>query len=184
MKTADLHHCLNQRCYQHIRPHIDQYLAEPDFGKSIPLMDPITFDGFALGAVNDVIGFVLAYVRMDSNSLRAALDSCLADFRAALERYDGQYDYLCRGVIRPRIAAVLHQSRRTGRARTELAANYFSGWSSAEAAVKSRKDSGDTAEQQVQVGADCLQQSFNAMLHAYDQAMTALVETAVSLLDF
>lgn len=177
MRTANLRDRLSVVCYQHIQPHIARYNAEPDLGNCLPLMEPHIFGEFAERVLTDVVGLVGEYVRVDSRSLRAELARCLHDFAGALNQYAGEFDFVQR-----RPSRLPHSDRRHRVVRSESEEDYLGGWMNGIVTAVNGFYHGNTYEQQYQANGERLQQAFNAMLQAYDQAMGVLVETVLSLL--
>lgn len=204
MKTAywtTLEERISQACYQHILPHLDQYRAEPDIEQCFPLMEPRIFAAFAVQACTDVAGLV---VEVTSEQYRRGvrkvttlpvalrdlqdecgnepmarnhLSQCLMSFARALESYA---PVLARF---QQMAGQAHQAAwHNGIAVGEWASGLFNGLAGILVAAAGGYIAGSAIDREMQAECQRLQQAFQVMLQAYDQAMANLTQSALRVL--
>lgn len=192
-----------QACYQHILPHMEKYHAEPNIEQCLPLMEPRIFAAFAGQACCDVARLVtkaahkqyhhytrnfttvpvvlreLAVGNGDEVELRDRLAPCLTDFGRALERYA---PVLLR--FRQMLGHAEQAAWNNGTAIGEWAGEFFGGMAAVVAAAAGGYIAGSAIHRELQAENAHLQQAFQVMLQAYDQAMTALTQNSLGLIDW
>src|SRR5207248_9268447 len=115
----------------------------------------------------------------DEDQVYEALASYIGDFGGALERYAPELGRF-RQVLHQAVPAAWNQGVALGEAADALAGGFFGRMGAIIAAAAFGMAGGHAVMQQVQAEGERLQQSFGAMLQAYDRAMADLTQAALN----
>jgi hypothetical protein len=169
---------LEHACYWRILPHLEKYKAEPHLDKCMPLMDPRVFEDFATKACSDVVRVVAKASGCNEAALGKELAPCLLGFATALKCYATSF-YRFQQMLGQVDEVVWDRGAAIG----DAVSTIFGGLAAIIVAATGGYMAGRAIDHQLQAEGQRLQEAFNVMLQAYDEAMNDLIGCAIALSD-